>query len=344
MDAEDLSFFPTSTVTDWLVYVRESLKSLHTSVKTNPDINILDIYGRQKLEKLVVFHNSIMGVEPKYHLLPCLTSLSLNLLSISSVNFKLLLTACPKIETLSLFEVDIVPPDANGQVTLELGSSSLKAIYVEDLALDEFILKADSLEKLHFNDCLIEQFNFIGKGSLKHFELECYDLRDGGSNIDLGEVNLEIVKVNHCEFSWLKFYKMISRSSNLRVLRLGHGFINEVVYLEAIAKSFPYLTNFSFICDVRGNWLHSLHFIEEGSSQLQNLVVLEVGWTAIYDQFFPFLESFLEKCPNLKKLNIHGKVSNAKTPEEYQILADLTSSMIQLMRKYMHVDVHFKYK
>ncbi|XP_074289267.1 F-box/LRR-repeat protein At1g67190-like [Silene latifolia] len=339
-DYEVLSPYRASTVTAWLFYVRETLKNLCIRVKTNADINLLDIYGRQKLEKLVVFYNTIMGVEPKYHLLPCLTSLSLNHLSISSVDLNLLLTACPKIETLSLFSVDIMALD--DQVTLELSTSSLKAIYLDEMTLDKFILEADSLEELHLIYCYIGQFNFLGKGSLKHFEHKNYVLEYGVSNLDLGEVNLEIVDVSNS--AWLKFYPMISRSSNLKVLRLRpHAYMDEVVYLEleAIAKSFPYLTKFSFICDESEN---RLHFIEEGSYQLQNLVVLEVGWTEIHDQFCPFLERFLEKCPNLKKLNIHGVVSNAETPEQYQLLADLTSAMIRLLRKYNHLDVHFKYE
>ncbi|XP_074289278.1 F-box/LRR-repeat protein At1g67190-like isoform X2 [Silene latifolia] len=333
---EGLYPYPASTVTAWLFYVRETLKNLCIRVKTNADINLLDIYGRQKLEKLVVFYNTIMGVEPKYHLLPCLTSLSLNHLSISSVDLNLLLTACPKIETLSLFLVDIMA--SNDQVTLELDSPSLKAIYVKEMTLDKFILEADSLEELHLIYCCIGQVNFLGKGSLKHFEHKNYDHEDQVSHLDLGEVNLEIVDVSN--FSRLIFRQMIFRSSNLKVLRLWPGYMDGS-YLAAIAKSFPYLTNFSFICDEGENWLD---FIEEGSYQLQNLVVLEVGWTEIHDQFCPVLESFLEECPNLKKLNIHGEVSNTQTPEEYQILADLTSSMIRLMRKYSHVDVHFKYK
>ncbi|XP_074266838.1 F-box/LRR-repeat protein At1g67190-like [Silene latifolia] len=218
------------------------------------------------------------------------------------------------------------------QVALELNSSSLKAIYIEAITLVTFILEAGSLEELHLKFCIIKQFTFIGKGSLKHFEFE------GGyvDSIDLGEVvNLEVVDVSDFTFSWLGLYQMISRSSNLRVLRIWAGFMEEIVYLEAIAKSFPYLTSLSFGCDLEEHWLH---FVEEGSYQMQHLVVVEVGWEKIHDQFCPILDTFLEKCPIVKKLNVHGKVSATRTREECQTLANFTSSMIQLMRKYMHVD------
>ncbi|KAL9228578.1 hypothetical protein vseg_004141 [Gypsophila vaccaria] len=337
---DDGDEFCASTVTAWLVHTRECLKSLYYSVRTSPSVNILDVCGRRKLEELVVVHNTIVGVEPNYQRFPCLTFLSLNYVRISPLDLSLLLTACPRIETLSLISLEISVSDAH--VTVELNSSTLKTIYVESVSLDKFILEADSLEELHLKDCAMEQFDLIGVGSLKRFKFDDVSV----INLDLGETveNLEEVDVSNFTLSWFWFYQMISRSSNLRVLRLwdvAFEDFDEVVYLEAIAKSFPYLRSLSFICDLKD---HFIHFIEEGSYKMHNLAVLEVGWTVIHDQFYPFLENFLEKCPNLKKLIIHGTVSDAKMHEEYQTLAKFSSSMVRLMREYMQLDVHFGYE
>ncbi|KAK9727004.1 hypothetical protein RND81_05G251400 [Saponaria officinalis] len=337
---DDIDEFSASAVTAWLVHTRECLKSLYYNVQTNPSINILEICARRKLEKLIVVHNMILGVEPNYQRFPCLTFLSLSYVSISPLDLSLLLTACPKIETLSLTNLEITVSDA--QVSVELNSSTLKTIYVEAISLDKFILEADSLEDLRLKDCAMEQFDLIGKGNLKFFKLDDVSV----INFDLCEPieSLEEVDVSNFTFSWLSFYHMISRSSNLRVLRLwdvAFEDLDEVVYLEAVAKSFPYLRRLSFILDLKE---HFLHFIAEGSYKMHNLAVLEIGWTAIHGQFYPFLENFLQKCPNLKKLIIHGTVSDAKTNEEYRTLANFTSSVVRLMREYMHVDVHFEYE
>ncbi|KAK9755904.1 hypothetical protein RND81_01G058500 [Saponaria officinalis] len=337
---DDGDEFSASTVTAWLVYTRESLRSLYYNVRTNPNINIFDICGRRKLEKLVIVHNTITGVEPNYQRFLCLTSLSLSYVCISALDLNLLLSACPKIETLSLINLEITLSDS--QVTVELNSPTLKSIYVEAISLDKFILEADSLEDLHLKDCAMEQFDLIGMGGLKVFKFDDVSV----IHLDLGEAveNLEVVDVSNFTFSWFRFFQMISRSSNLRVLRLwdvAFEDLDEVVDLEAIARSFPYLSKLSFICDLRE---HLLHFVEEGPYKMHNLALLEIGWTAIHDEFYPFLENFLEKCPNLKKLVIHGTVSDAKTHKECQILGNFTSSMVRLMRQYMHVDVHFEYE
>ncbi|KAH9619406.1 hypothetical protein KSS87_002183 [Heliosperma pusillum] len=337
---DDGDEFSASTVAAWLVYTRDSLKSLYYNLRTNPSINILDICGRRKLEKLVIVHHTITGVEPNYQRFPCLTLLSLSYVCISALDLSLLLNACPKIESLSLINLEITLSDS--QVTVELNSPTLKSIYVEAISLDKFILEADSLEDLHLKDCAMEQFDLIGNEELKLFKFDDVSV----IHLDLGESveNLEVVDVSNFTFSWFRFFQMISGSTHLKVLRLwdvAFEDTEEVVDLEAIARTFPYLSNLSFICDLRE---HLFQFVEEGPYKMNNLAVLEVGWTAIHDEFYPFLENLLEKCPNLKKLIIHGTVSDAKTQKECQTLASFTSSMVQLMRQYNHVDVHFEYE
>ncbi|KAH1159226.1 hypothetical protein GLYMA_11G183600v4 [Glycine max] len=302
---EDVDEFSASTVTAWLLYTRETLRQLHYNVKTTPNVNILEICGRHKLEILDLAHNSIVGVEPNYQRFPCLKSLSLS------------------------------------YVTVELSSLTLKSVYVEAISLDKFLLEADGLECLHLKDCALEFFELIGKGTLKHFKIDDVSV----IHLDIGETveNLETVDISNFTIIWPKFYQMISRSSNLKRLRLWDVMFDdedEVVDLETIATCFPYLSHLSLSYDVRDG---VLHYGLQGSSYLESVVVLELGWTVINDLFSHWVEGLLKRCPNLKKLVIHGIVSQVKSHEECQMLANFTTSMVELMRRYTHVDPYFKY-
>ncbi|KAB2631748.1 F-box/LRR-repeat protein [Pyrus ussuriensis x Pyrus communis] len=304
---DDVDEFSAAPVIAWLMYTRDTLRQLHYNVRTTPNVNIIEKCGRQKLEVLALAHNSVTGVEPSYQKFPCLKSLSLSYVSISALDLSLLLTACPKLQNLALINPDIAMSDA--QATMELNSPSLKNIYVEAVSLDKFILEADSIENLHLKDCTLEVFELIGKGSLSVLKIDDVSvlLLDIGDNTE----NLQIVDVSSFTIMWPKFYNMISKSSNLKRLRLwGVVFDDE----------------------------------DEGSSSLENVVVLELGWTIISELFSDWVAGLLERCPNLKKLVIYGVVSEAKSHEECQVLASFTSSIVRLMRKYLHVEVQFEYE
>ncbi|XVF05178.1 hypothetical protein REPUB_Repub05bG0149300 [Reevesia pubescens] len=315
---DDVDEFSASTVIAWLMYTRETLRRLFYNVQTSPNVNILEICGRQKLETLALAHNSIMGVEPNFQLFPCLKSLSLSHVSISALDLSLLLTACPKLESLELINPEIAMSDA--QVTVELSSPTLKRIYVEAISLDKFMLEADSIERLHLRDCAFELFELIGKGTLKYFKID--DVSVIHLDIDETVDNLEVVDVSNFTIIWPKFYQMISSSSKLRKLRLWDvAFDEEDEVVDGI-----------------------MHYGLQGSSNLENVTVLELGWTVINDLFSHWVEELLTRCPNLKKMIIFGVVSEAKSHEECQILANFTSCIVQLMRKYMHVEVQFEYE
>lgn len=104
---------------------------------------------------------------------------------------------------------------------------------------------------------------------------------------------------------------------------------------------FPRLSHLSLCYDLKDGILqHSL----QGSSHLLNVVVLELGWSVVSEFFSEWMGKLLGRCPNLKKLIICGVVSEVKTHEECQTLANFTFSVVQLMRKYMHVEVQFEYE
>ncbi|KAJ1419543.1 Leucine-rich repeat domain superfamily [Sesbania bispinosa] len=337
---DDVHEFSAAPVIAWLMYTRDSLRQLHYNVRTTPNFNIIEKCGRQKLEVLTLARNSITGVEPSYQKFPCLKSLSLSFVSISALDLSLLLSACPRLETLSMVSPEIAVSDS--QASMELSSSSLKDFSVESFGLDKFILEADLLENLHLKDCTFEVFELIGKGTLKVLKVDDVSV----IHLDIGEntENLEIVDVSNFTIMWPKFYHMISKASKLRRLRLW-GVVfddeDEVVDLETISVCFPQLIHLSLSYDLRDG---VLNYGLQGLSLLVNVVVLELGWTSITDLFSVWVAGLLERCPNLKKLVIYGFVSEVKTHEECQIFAKFTEFILQLGRKYMHVKVEFEYE
>ncbi|KAJ7947990.1 F-box/LRR-repeat protein [Quillaja saponaria] len=266
-------------------------------------------------------------VEPNFQRVPCLKSLSLSYISISALDLSILLSTCPKIEKLELVNLDIAMSDA--QVTVELSSPTLKSIYVEAINLDKFILEADTIECLHSKDFTLELFELIGKGTLKHFKMDAVSV----IHLDIGDTveNLEIVDISNYTIIWPKFYQIISRSSKLRRLRLWDVVFDaedEMADIETIAVCFPQLSNLALSYD----WRDGV-FGLQGSSHLENVIVLELGWTVINDLFSHWGEGLLKRCPSVRKLVIHGIVSETNTDEECQMLANFTSAMIELMRR-----------
>ncbi|XP_019158398.1 PREDICTED: F-box/LRR-repeat protein At1g67190-like [Ipomoea nil] len=337
---DNVDEFSASPVIAWLMYTRETLRQLHFNVKTTPIINILEKCGRQKLEVLTLAHNTVTGVEPSYQKFPCLRSLSLSHVGISALDLSLLLTICPKIEVLNLVSLDIVMSDP--QATMELSSNSLSDIYVEAINLDKITLEADSLEKLHLKDCTLEVFELVSKGALRFLKIDDVSV----IHLDIGESteNLDTVDVSNFTIMWSKFHHMIAKSSKLRKLRLW-GVVfddeDEVVDIETISSCFPQLSHLSLNYELRDA---ALQYGLQGSFQFENVAVLELGWTVINDLFSHWVAGLLERCPNLRKLVIYGVVSETKTHEECHILANFTSFIVRLMRKYLHVEVQFEYE
>ncbi|XP_030521206.1 F-box/LRR-repeat protein At1g67190-like [Rhodamnia argentea] len=332
--------FSASAVVAWLLYTRETLRSLHYDVRVTGDVNILEICGRQKLEVLVLSHSSVSGVEPNYCRFPGLKSLSLSYVRISALDLSLLVSTCPKLEKLDLISPDIAMSDA--QVTVEVSSVTLRCFYIEATSLDKFVLEADNIECLHLKRCFLELFELIGKGTLKHFIID--DV--GVLHLDIGDTvdNLEIVDVRDLSITSSKFLQMISKSAKLRRLRLWDVMFDdedEIVGMETIALRFPQLTHLSLNCDLRDGMLqYGFH----GSCHFENVVVLELGWTFLNDLFSDWVELMLKRCPNLKKLVIHGVVSDLITCKEYQLLGSFTSAIVCVMREYVDLEVMFEYK
>lgn len=332
--------FSAAPVIAWLMYTRETLRRLSCNVRTSPNVNILEKCGRQRLEVLDLDHSAITGVEPSYQRFTCLKSLSLRHVSISALDLNLLVKACPKIESLTLDALEIVTADS--QSTMDLISQTLKTFCAKSLAVDKIFLEADNLETLHLNALNLDLFELVGKSTLKNLKIDDVSV----TQLEMGDstMNLEVVDVSNFTIIWPKFYHTINRASKLKKLRIW-GVIfdeeDEIVDSEAIAMSFPNLRHLSLSYELRDGLVH---YNLQGNSLLENVNTLELGWSVISEHFGPWVFGMMERCPNLKKLVIHGVLSEAKTKEERQMLASFTSFIVRLMRRYEHVDVQFEYE
>ncbi|CAM8910208.1 unnamed protein product [Rhodiola kirilowii] len=368
--------FSSPSVHAWLLYTRETLLELRYNVKTKPRVNILEICGRDKLEVIELTHNSMWLVKPKFQRFPCLKLLSLRYVSISSaLRLNRLLSACPKIESLELINPRIAMSDVHKKV--KLSSPTLKSIFVEAVGVDKLTVEAVCLEMLHLKGCVLEDFKLIGEGTLKQIKLDDVSI----THLHIGEniKSLEVVDISNFSMFRPIFSEMISRSSCLRKLRLWnskvtleygnsdsdededededtdeysdedlfpnhfstHQLNHFSVDLETVAVSFPKLSHLCLNYNLRDGTLnHSV----QGSSYFINVTVLELGWTVLTDVFSEWVESLLIRCPNLKRLVIHGVISDARSQDKCNTLANFTMSMVRLMRSYMHVEVKFEFK
>ncbi|KAI3523263.1 hypothetical protein L1887_01323 [Cichorium endivia] len=86
------------------------------------------------------------------------------------------------------------------------------------------------------------------------------------------------------------------------------------------------------------------HRMANGESPFENVRVLDIGWMILDENFVDWVACMLRRCGRPKKLIIHGVVSESKTHVECHMSMSFTSSIVQLMRKYSHVDVQFVYE
>ncbi|GLT62668.1 hypothetical protein SLA2020_352870 [Shorea laevis] len=219
----------------WLMHARDTLRELYLHVSIYPRINILQKCPWQKLEVLHLAHVSISGAADSCEEFPCLKTLRLEDVSARGRDFCFLLSLFPKIENLTLVNLDVYP-----EAIISLISVSLKTIDVVEMDLVQFILEADSLEYLHLQMCNFGHFKLIGKGTLKVLNIDVariayFDIQDNMESLQIVDVNESSIKVP-------KLYNMISKLSNLRRLPLWHvNFenVDEVIDLESISATFP---------------------------------------------------------------------------------------------------------
>ncbi|XP_055808039.1 F-box/LRR-repeat protein At1g67190-like [Solanum dulcamara] len=329
--------FTIAPVISWLIRTSDTLCQLHYNVKT-PHLNILEICSRQRLELLDLTDNTISGF-PSYLKFPCLRSISLTRVKISTLNLNCLLSACPKVEVLNFVDLDV--GTNRPEMSMILSSNSLKDIHLEAFELREIILEANILEKLHLIDCDIRTFELGGKGTLRILVLDEVII----SRLDVGKnaENLEIVDIRYFTTSRSYFCRMIVKLSKARRMSLcGVVFEddnNEFVVSKTTSACFPQLTHLSLAYELG----QTLQCGLLGYGQLENVVEVELRWILISHLKSHWIGELLQRCPNLRKLVIGGAVSDVNTPEECHIFAKFTTFITTLMRKYRRVDVQFQF-
>lgn len=333
--------FSAAPVIAWLMFTRESLRFLTYMMKTKPCVNVLERCGKTKLERLVLGHTLIPTVDPAVQRFPSLLHLTLSRVIVSSADLNALLSACPKLEVFSLIETDInVSNSAN---TLRLTSSSLHTFYTEDLTLDNVILEADHLETLHLKSTQMDTFVLKSKNSLRVLKIEGTNMMD----MDIGEASelLEDLDVSDFEMSWSRFFPIISRASKLSKLRLWRlRFVEEDigredVDIETIAVSFPRLNRLALNYELDDGMLSQ---VLRGSSLLEKVFFLELGSSVINDLFVQWIGGVLQRSPSLRKLVIHGILSDSKA-DDFHMIGKFTTSIVNLMRRFSNVNVEFNY-
>ncbi|VFQ81414.1 unnamed protein product [Cuscuta campestris] len=371
---DDKHEFSAGSVVGWLMSARDNLSELFYKVRTSPSVNVLDICGRRKLETLTLGYYTIRGVEPSFQRFPSLTSLCLLCVTISIEDLNKLLLCVPKLERLELNTLFLQDPDEVGlpELTVKLCFLTLKTLLIEDIQGFEFRLEKCDIEYLRVIECAFDSFRVSDSQSLRRFRFSFSNARL--LEIEEGD-NLEILEIIDSHVSQSNLFPMKIQAPKLKSFRVW-GLDNKlsmsfegagetvldgsrlVLDLERTAVCSPQLTHLAIYCDYA---LCDLEHHNEGFSSLENVGVLEVG-CEVLDGFWEWAEKVLRRCPNVRKLIIHmiiDKYKNLLPPLHYattntsrnkmlrkyhcEDLAERTSSAVEMMRKYPHLQVEFVY-
>lgn len=328
-------------VVAWLMYTRESLRFLNYNMQTKSHLNILERCGKQRLEGLTLGCTMIAHVDSVNYKFPVLRSLTLSRVSITAVRLNLLLSGCPKLESLSICRADIGLTGSTA--AMDLCSPSLRTFALEGMDVEQIVLEADKLESLSLKDCRLDHFELLSKGSLRALKIDDVSMvqLDIGDSTDL----LEVVDVKDFNIMWPKFYDVISKASKLKSLRVWGLTIDgdENLDLETIAVSFPKLQRLAVNYDLVDGVNHNPFLV---SVLLERVVWLELGSTVINELYAECIGAVLERCPSLEKLVVHGPISEAIGRDDYPIhqIAKFTTSLVNLMRRFSDVEIDFEYR
>ncbi|KAL8111978.1 hypothetical protein AgCh_019614 [Apium graveolens] len=312
------------------------------------------IFQTTGLQCLSIAISNTITITSGHGIFLCLRCLSLSNVVVSPLDLSLLLSACQNLVVFSLDRLEFV--ESHETTTIEFTTSTLlKEVSLQNMSFDNFILKADNLEKLQVRKCSFTAFDLLGKGTLKFLEIEYVIM----SHFEIGEnfQNLEVVNVNNHQVIWENFHHMIARSAGLTRLKLWFPGFGKILNMESISACFPLLSHLGLKYDLSDEL--SLHWNAtdsnlRGSYHFGNVVVLELQCLFINSCFPLWLEELLKRCPKLRKLVIHGleflevciKCSSSvieRADLKAQQLDFGMSCISKLMSKYEHVTVQFRY-
>jgi anion-transporting ArsA/GET3 family ATPase len=142
--------FSAAAVVAWLLHAGHSLRYLTDNIPTSTlYVNVLERCGRMKRLRSLDLSNTDISftVDPTAQRFPCLLSTSLTEIEATEAQLQSLVSACKKLQSLSVCCVSFPA----GEI-LKLTSSSLKSLVLTEMNLKSVITKAKLLEDLYLRD------------------------------------------------------------------------------------------------------------------------------------------------------------------------------------------------
>ncbi|VFQ74476.1 unnamed protein product [Cuscuta campestris] len=337
--------FSAGTVGTWLLFVRETLSELVYKDGKSTTVNVLDMFGRRKLESLSLSNYRIGRGELNFERFACLTSLSLCRVIILVEDLNRFLNAPLKLESLKLDSIFLEP--SYNDSCVEFHCPTLKTLFLDDMKLYQFMLESSSIECLQVKECYFSSFEVRSSKTLRDIKLS--NSEAGFFKIEQTD-NLESFELTRTCVTKSNLFPMMIQAPKLKRFRFW-GFEEEYKYivrgdegsgmvldLERMAICSPQLSHLAIFCDKR---LDGLVYKFGDSTSLEKVRVLEIGWDG-FDGFAEWTEKFLKCCPNVEKVIVHWDLYVGKI-HQLNDLSVQSSLLVKMMSKYQHIKMQFAF-
>ncbi|VFQ81401.1 unnamed protein product [Cuscuta campestris] len=333
--------FSAGTVGTWLLFVRETLSELVYKDGKSTTVNVLDMFGRRKLESLSLSNYRIGRGELNFERFACLTSLSLCRVDISVEDLNRFLNAPLKLESLKLDEF------SSPERAVEFHCPTLKTLFLDDMKLYQFMLESSSIECLQVKECYFSSFQVRSSKTLRDIKLSNSEARF----LEIEQTdNLESFELTRTCVAESNLFPMMIQAPKLKRFHFW-GFMEKYMYivrgddrsglvldLERMAICSPQLSHLAIFCDKR---LDGLVYKFGDSTSLEKVTVLEIGSDG-FDGFAEWTEKLLKCCPNVEKVIVHWDLYLGKI-HQLNDLSVQSSLLVKMMSKYQHIKMQFAF-
>ncbi|MCO5549503.1 hypothetical protein L7F22_002975 [Adiantum nelumboides] len=352
MQSEDFQLEP-AIVCAWLIHARKTLTSLVFMNKIVPQTNLLDKLGGTEslLQNLQLKYAYIPTINPAIHIFPALIDLSLVAADLRKPgNLELLLTSCPKLKSLLLNNASFLEASPTRSSRLELCSSSLKILYIQNglKGVDSLVLHAQRLRELHIRNMSLDLFELVQSKEHRISFMEMSICNANIATLRLGEgadklTQLQIASKNYEALAkWDTIYQNISNASNLLELRITNMSVcaGRCIDINKLATTFPR------ICLLELDYENASDESMAIGPRFEKLRVLVLNKkTKLRSTFTDWVARLLEKCSSLNRLEIrlHDFEDDERGINQNTLLRAFTSSIISIGRKYPQLVVEVTY-
>ncbi|RAL45674.1 hypothetical protein DM860_009538 [Cuscuta australis] len=246
-----------------------------------------------------------------------------------------------RLETLSLCECTIKGVEPNFQRFPCLTSLSLRRVSISAEDLNSLLLAFPKLERLELSNPIIRAINDAVDSVNITIKLRCPTIKSlilkdvDQSKFILENGCIECVDVNHCYFGSFK----VSGSNSSRHFKFFKSKAHLLDIEEGDNLELWILIKFLRVPHRLDIWQYFCVF---PTAYMENLVLLEIGWDS-FDGFWDLVEKVLKYCPNVRKLIVHGTIPKRQDDEFFELFGQHTTSMVETMRKYHHIEVQILY-